>query len=218
MTIKKRSPKAQASLVIRRLKKEYPSAKVQLKYSNPIELLFSTILSAQCTDRQVNIVTKDLFKKYRKLGDYLSVPIEELENDIRSTGFFRSKTKSLRGSALKIIEDFEGEVPQTMEELITLPGVARKTANIVLANAFGVVEGIAVDTHVKRLTGRIGLTRQATPEKIEQDMMKIVQKKDWPIFTDLLIAHGRAVCDARRPRCGQCTLADICPSYKILVK
>ncbi len=198
--------------ILKILKKEYPKAKIVLEYSNPWELLVATILSAQCTDNTVNKVTNTLFKKYKIPKDYLLKPIEELEKDIRPTGFFRNKAKSIRGAAAKILEDFNGQVPKTMEEMITIPGVARKTANIVLGNAFGVVEGIAVDTHVKRLSNRLGLSAQSNPDKIEKDLMEQINKNDWFQTTYLLIEHGRQICQAKKPFCQNCILNKLCPS------
>jgi endonuclease III len=198
--------------IIRTLKRSYPDAKCSLNHSSPFELLIATILSAQCTDERVNIVTADLFRKYRKPTDYLKVSPRELENDIRTTGFFRNKTKSIQGTAKMLDERFAGQVPETMEELLELPGVARKTANVVLGNAFGVKVGIVVDTHVSRLSHRLDLTRQKPAEKIEQDLVKIVPRSDWVIFSHLLIAHGRKICRARNPLCDQCVVEKFCPS------
>jgi endonuclease-3 len=194
------------------LSKTYLSPKIGLEgWKNPFELTVSTILSAQCTDVRVNMVTKELFKKYRKPEDYLKVKASELEKDIRSTGFYKNKTKNIRGMCTKLISDFQGKVPQTMEKLITLPGVGRKTANIVLANAFGKNEGIAVDTHVFRVSRRLGLAKGNTPEKVEKELIEIVEKKDWGSLTDYLIWHGRKVCIARKPRCSTCPLLGYCP-------
>jgi endonuclease-3 len=201
--------------IINRLKKAYPDAKTTLNYTNAFELLVATILSAQCTDERVNQVTKTLFKKYTKPEDYLKVPEEELQNDIRTTGFFRNKTKSIRGSSKKLIEDFGGQVPGTMEELLTLPGVARKTANVVLGNVFKIADGVVVDTHVGRLSQRLGLTKNTTAEKIEQDLMKLVPKNEWIRFSHMLILHGRYVCKAIRPECENCVLNDLCPSSTV---
>ena len=197
---------------MKRLTKAYPDAKVALHFSNPLEMLVATILSAQCTDERVNMVTKTLFEKYRKPEDYLRVPESELAADIRPTGFFNQKTKSIRGACLRIVEVYDGQVPDTMEDLITLPGVARKTANIVLGNAYGKVEGIAVDTHVRRLAQRLGFSEQKEPDKIEQDLMRLIPKKRWFDFTYVLIDHGRAVCKAPTPRCEECPVSQICPS------
>lgn len=178
-------------------------------------MLFSTILSAQCTDAMVNKVTAELFKKYKSLHDYVNADPEELQKDIKPTGFFRQKTKSLQGAARKIIDEFGGEVPRTMAELIQLPGVARKTANIVLGNSFNRVEGIAVDTHVRRLSQRLGLTTNHDPDKIEQDLMAITPKSKWFHLTYLFIEHGRKVCKAPTPKCEECVLSDICPSSRV---
>jgi endonuclease-3 len=209
------APSKRISEIIKRLKKAYPDAKTTLNYTNAFELLVATILSAQCTDERVNQVTKTLFKKYTKPEDYLKVPEEELQNDIRTTGFFRNKTKSIRGSSKKLIEDFGGQVPGTMEELLTLPGVARKTANVVLGNVFKIADGVVVDTHVSRLSQRLGLTKNTTAEKIEQDLMKLVPKNEWIRFSHMLILHGRYVCKAIRPECENCVLNDLCPSSTV---
>src|SRR3954454_8323999 len=198
--------------IIRRLKRAYPGAKCSLNHSNPFELLIATILSAQCTDERVNIVTADLFRKYRKPEDYLKVSPRELEKDIQSTGFFRNKTKSIQGTAKLLTEQYHGEVPQTMDELLELPGVARKTANVVLGNAFDIHAGVVVDTHVTRLSHRLGLSREKTAEKIEHDLIPIVPKKDWVIFPHLMIYHGRKICKARSPLCEECTIEKLCPS------
>ena len=198
--------------IIRRLKRAYPGAKCSLNHSNPFELLIATILSAQCTDERVNIVTADLFRKYRKPEDYLKVPPRELEKDIQSTGFFRNKTKSIQGTAKMLTEQYHGEVPQTMDELLELPGVARKTANVVLGNAFDIHAGVVVDTHVTRLSHRLGFTQEKTAEKIEQALIPIVPKKDWVIFPHLMIYHGRKICKARTPLCAECTIEKQCPS------
>ena len=198
--------------IIRRLKAEYPAARCSLNHSNPLELLIATILSAQCTDERVNIVTADLFRKYKKPEDYLRVSPHELEKDIQSTGFFRNKTKSIQGTSKVLTEEYGGQVPHTMDELLELPGVARKTANVVLGNAFGVKAGVVVDTHVTRLSHRLALTQEKTAEKIEQDLIEIVPKKDWVIFPHLLIAHGRKICKARTPLCAECPVEKLCPS------
>ena len=198
--------------IVRLLKRAYPDAKCSLNHANAFELLIATILSAQCTDARVNIVTQDLFRKYRKPEDYLKVSPKELEQDIRTTGFFRNKTKSIQGTAKVLTEQYRGKVPETMEELLELPGVARKTANVVLGNAFGISAGVVVDTHVTRLSHRLGLAAQKTAEKIEQELIPIVPKKDWVIFPHLLIAHGRAICKARNPLCAECVVEKLCPS------
>ena len=204
--------KARTRVIIRRLKRAYPGARCSLNHSNPFELLIATILSAQCTDERVNMVTADLFRKYRKPEDYLKVSPRELEKDIQSTGFFRNKTKSIQGTSKLLSEQYGGRVPQTMEELLELPGVARKTANVVLGNAFDIRAGVVVDTHVTRLSHRLGLTQQKTAEKIEQDLIPIVPKKDWVIFPHLMIYHGRKICKARTPLCAECTIEKQCPS------
>ena len=204
--------KARTRAIIRRLKRAYPDAKCSLNHTNPFELLVATILSAQCTDERVNMVTADLFRKYRKPEDYLNVSPRELEKDIQSTGFFRNKTKSIQGASKVLTEQYSGQVPQTMEELLELPGVARKTANVVLGNAFDIHAGVVVDTHVTRLSHRLGLTQQKTAEKIEQELIPIVPKKDWVIFPHLMIYHGRRICKARNPLCAECTLEKQCPS------
>ena len=201
--------------IIQALKRAYPDAKCSLNHSNPFELLIATILSAQCTDARVNIVTQDLFRKYRKPADYLKVSPRELQRDIRTTGFFRNKTTSIQGTAKVLTEQYGGEVPQTMEELLELPGVARKTANVVLGNAFGIRSGVVVDTHVTRLSHRLDLSQEKTAEKIEQDLIGIVPKKDWVMFPHLMIAHGRAVCKARNPLCSDCPIEKYCPSSSL---
>jgi endonuclease III len=201
--------------IIRRLKRAYPGAKCSLVHSNPFELLIATILSAQSTDDRVNIVTADLFRKYKKPEDYLKVAPSELEKDIHSTGFFRNKTKSIQGTSRVLLEEYGGEVPHTMDELLELPGVARKTANVVLGNAFGIKAGVVVDTHVTRLSHRLGLSEEKTAEKIEQDLISIVPKKDWVIFPHLMIYHGRKICKARNPLCAECTIEKLCPSSSL---
>ncbi len=198
--------------VIARLKAEYPDAKTELDWKNPLELLVATILSAQTTDVRVNAVTKTLFEKYRTARDYAEADPDELEEEIRPTGFYRNKARSLRGMARALVEEHGGQIPRTMPELVALPGVGRKTANVVLGNAFGVDEGIVVDTHVRRVSSRLGLTEERDPEKIEQDLMRVVPDDDWTIFSHLLIFHGRRVCKARRPDCPGCVLNDLCPS------
>lgn len=201
-----------ANEILALLKNEYPDVQIALHYSNPLELLIATILSAQCTDRQVNAVTKKLFVKNRTLQDFVGMSQEELEKEIYSTGFYRNKAKNIIGACKMIVSEYNSKVPDTMEELLKLPGVARKTANIVLSGAFGKIEGMAVDTHVKRLSGRLGLTAHTDPEKIEKDLLKIIPKKDWDIFSHLLINHGRKVCAARKPLCGDCVLDTLCTS------
>ena len=198
--------------IISLLKRAYPDAKCSLNHANAFELLIATILSAQCTDARVNIVTQNLFRKYRKPEDYLKVSPKELQRDIRTTGFFRNKTKSIQGTTKVLTEQYRGKVPETMEQLLELPGVARKTANVVLGNAFDISSGVVVDTHVTRLSHRLSLSTQKTAEKIEQDLIAIVPKKDWVIFSHLLIAHGRAICKARNPLCAECVVEKLCPS------
>jgi endonuclease III len=206
--------KKRSAEILEILRGTYPDAKCSLNFRSPLQLLIATILSAQTTDVQVNIVTKDLFRKYRTPRDYANASQEQLQEDIHSIGFFRNKSKSLRGTGAKIVEDFDGKVPDTMDELLTLPGVARKTANVVLGNAFGKNEGIVVDTHVSRLAPRLGLSRhkKTMPHKIEQDLMELIPRDDWCLFSHLLVFHGRAVCSARKPNCGECPLKDLCPS------
>ncbi|MCX6562379.1 MAG: endonuclease III [Candidatus Aminicenantes bacterium] len=198
--------------IIRILEKEYPQSRTALTFETPLQILVATILSAQCTDERVNKLTPALFKKYPDAAAFAAADRAELERDVRPTGFFRNKAKSIIGAASKIVGDFGGRVPETMAELITLPGVARKTANIVLSSAYGKAEGIAVDVHVKRLSGRLGLSRQEDPEKIERDLLTIVPKEDWLDFNYLLVNHGRRVCRARKPKCPECKLAKLCPS------
>ncbi|UCE17026.1 MAG: endonuclease III [Candidatus Bathyarchaeota archaeon] len=208
----KRDNKTRVLKIIELLEKEHPDTKIALKYTKPLELLVATILSAQCTDRRVNIVTKTLFKKYRKAEDYANADLEELEEDIRPTGFYRNKARNIKKCCQIIVEKSNSQVPKTMVEILELPGVARKTANIVLSNAYGVIEGIAVDTHVRRLARRLGLSEHENPNKIEKDLMKIVPKTHWKRITDLLIFHGRRICVARKPKCGICALNKLCPS------
>ncbi len=201
--------------IIDRLRAAYPEAGCSLEHADPLELLVATILSAQCTDARVNIVTKTLFAKYRTADDYATADPAVFEEEIKSTGFFRNKTKSVLGMAAALVEKHGGRVPDTMEALVALPGVGRKTANVVLGNAFGKDEGVVVDTHVARIAPLLGLTKETDPERIEQDLMALVPKSSWTLFPHLLIHHGRAVCIARRPQCGACTLADLCPSAAI---
>ena len=201
--------------IIRKLKKEYPVLKSALNFSSPFELLAATILSAQTTDVHVNKVTETLFKKYKNVNDFANTDPATLEKDVSSVNFYRNKARNIQNAARIIIEKFNGEVPRTMEDLISLPGVARKTANIVLYNVFGIIEGIAVDTHVIRLAGRLGLTKNEDPVKIEKDLMEVVPKKEWGIITHLLIFHGRKICQAKKPMHKDCVLFDICPSRNI---
>jgi len=212
----RRSPASKrAPVIIERLSAAYPDAHVALAFSNPLEMLVATILSAQCTDERVNMVTQGpggLFDKYRAPEDYLRVPESELAEDIHPTGFFNQKTKSIRGASRMLVEEFDGRIPDTMEEIIKLPGVARKTGNIVLGNSYGVVEGIAVDTHVRRVAQRLRFTRHEDPDKIEQNLMKLIPRDRWFDFTYVLIDHGRQVCKAKRPLCEVCPVNDLCPS------
>lgn len=197
--------------IIRLLKDEYPISRTALRYETPHQMLVATILSAQCTDVRVNMVTEELFRKYKGINEFAEADLQELEQDIRSTGFYRQKAKNIKNSSIAILENFGGNVPDTMEELITLPGVARKTANVVLSSAYDITEGIAVDTHVKRLSFRLGLTRHTNPDKIEQDLMKLAPKGEWSDLSYRLILHGRAVCGARKPEHGICMLQHLCP-------
>jgi endonuclease III len=201
-----------SNVVIDTLSAAYPDAKVALVFSNPLECLVATILSAQCTDAKVNEVTATLFTKYRGPEDYLRVPEEELKQDIHPTGFFNQKATRIREACRMIVEGFGGEVPATMEELLTLPGVARKTANIVLGNGYGIVEGIAVDTHVRRLANRIGFSEQSDPDRVEQDLCRLIPRERWFPFTYVLIDHGRTLCTAKRPRCTECPIEPLCPA------
>lgn len=203
-----------SKVILKRLKKEYPDAKCALIHDNPYQLIVATILSAQCTDARVNMVTPALFKKYPDAEHLADAKQEELEDMIKSTGFFRNKTKSLLGMANGVVENHQGEIPDNMDDLVELPGVGRKTANVVLGNAFHKNIGVVVDTHVSRLSGRLGLTVQTDPVKIEQDLMELIPKKDWTIVSHLLIDHGRAVCKAPKPKCEICVLNDICPSSR----
>ena len=198
--------------------KVYPDAHTELNFKTPLQLLIATILSAQCTDKRVNMVTPALFKKYRSAKDYANAPAGELENAIKSTGFFNSKAKSIRGATSAIAGKFGGQVPKSMEELRELPGVGRKTANVVLGNAFGINEGIVVDTHVIRLSQRLGITKQKDPEKIEQDLMKLVPREYWAVWSHWLIWHGRRRCYARKPDCANCEVFALCPSGKVFLR
>jgi len=206
------SKKERMQRVITGLHKTYPDAHCELDYKNPLQLLIATILSAQCTDKQVNIVTKDLFKKYRQARDYAEAALDELENDIRRIGLFRSKAKNIRNCCQTLVDHHQGEVPQTMEELVKLGGVGRKTANVVLGNAFGINEGVVVDTHVKRLTHRLKFSKATTPEKIELDLQTLVPKQHWTMISHWLIWHGRRRCSARNPQCEGCEIREWCPT------
>ena len=200
--------------IIKLLRKAYPQGRTALHYRTPLQILIATILSAQCTDVRVNKITPGLFKKYKAARDFARAKQSVLEQEIRSTGFYRNKTKNIIAASKKIVEDFKGNVPRTMEALVSLPGVARKTANIVLYSSFKKAEGIAVDTHVKRLSRRLGLSKEDNPDKIEQDLMKIVPRKDWIDFNYILVDHGRQICNARKPLCQKCVIDRLCPSAK----
>ena len=204
--------KGRAFRIISLLKKKYPQACCSLNFENPLQLLAATRLSAQCTDERVNLVTPALFKKYKNAKDYADASQSELEKMIRSTGFFRGKAKSIRMAAKKIVERFGGKVPRTMEEMLSLDGIGRKSANVILGNAYEIPSGIAVDTHVLRLSKRLGLSYAKTPEKVEEELMKLVPKQDWILFPHLIISHGRKICQARKPKCGECRLNKLCPS------
>jgi endonuclease-3 len=201
--------------IIKRLKKEYPEPKTVLTFSNPFDLLVATVLSAQTMDVHVNRVTEKLFRKYKSVKDYANVSIETLQKDVSSINFYRTKAKNIHESAKMIVTNFNSKVPETMEELVTLPGVARKTANIILSNAYGINEGIAVDTHVRRLANRLELTKNDDPVKIEKDLMEITAKSEWGNLSHLLIFHGRKICQAKKPKHKECVLFDICPSRNI---
>ena len=210
------SAKERIPEIVKILRKHYPATCTALHFETPLQILVATILSAQCTDERVNMITPSLFKKYPTAQEFAKARQEELELEIRSTGFFRNKAKNIIGAAQMICADFGGKVPDTMEDLIRLPGVARKTANIVLSSGYKKAEGIAVDTHVKRLSERLGLSTQTDPEKIEKDLMAIVPKKDWLDFNYLLVNHGRAICIARKPKCPECPVQKLCPAAKKL--
>jgi len=204
--------KEKTKAIIKRLKEAYPESKCSLTYADPLQLMVATILSAQCTDERVNKVTPALFEKYPNVEAFASADMDELQAAVQSTGFFRNKAISIQESSREILATHGGEVPQTMADLVKLRGIGRKTANVVLGNAFGIAAGVVVDTHVKRLSNRLGLTKQNQPEKIEQDLIKLVPRTDWVLFPHLMIFHGRKVCKARKPLCGDCSLAELCPS------
>jgi endonuclease III len=208
---KRSAPKKRALEILARLKLLYPEAPCSLDYRNPFQLMVATILAAQCTDERVNKVTPALFARYPDIESFAGADLDELESYVRSTGFFRNKAKNIRAASQRILEVYGGEVPQTMAELITLGGVARKTANVVLAHGFGIHEGVTVDTHVKRLSGRLGLTAYSDPIRVERDLMALLPQPDWENWSIRLVYHGRAVCDARKPACDRCVLSDICP-------
>ncbi|NQT22848.1 MAG: endonuclease III [Candidatus Omnitrophica bacterium] len=199
--------------ILTTLKKEYPKTKTALKFKSPIQILVSTILSAQCTDKRVNMVTETLFKKYKNAPDFAGASLKTFEREIKSTGFYRNKAKNIIKSAKIVVRDFKGKVPHSMKDLLILPGVARKTANIVLYNGYGITEGIAVDTHVRRLSQRLGLSESSDPVRIERDLMEIFPRKDWGIVNNLLIRHGRHLCTAHNPKCRECFLKRACPSF-----
>jgi endonuclease-3 len=203
--------KQQAARVVRGLRRAYPDAACALRFSSPLELLVATILSAQCTDVRVNEVTKSLFRKYRSAADYARAPLSELESEIKSTGFFRNKARNIQACCQVLAEKYGGEVPQDMEALVQLPGIGRKTASVVLGTAFGVASGVVVDTHVIRLSRRLGLTTQKDPEKIERDLMEQIPRKEWINFSHRMIHHGRQICIARKPKCDACPLGEFCP-------
>lgn len=206
------SVEARLPEILRLLHAAYPDAQCELNYETPLELLVATVLSAQCTDARVNMVTPDLFDAYPTAQDFAEADIDELQEAIRSTGFYRNKAKNVQDACRRIVEEHDGEVPANMDALVTLPGVARKTANVVLGNAFHVADGIAVDTHVKRLANRLGLTKASTPEKIERDLMRLARQDEWIDVSHLLIFHGRRVCAARKPNCAECGISQLCPS------
>jgi endonuclease III len=207
--------KARTLKICAALRRTYPSAHCELNFSSPLQLLVATILSAQCTDKRVNMVTAELFKKYRSTKDFAAANISELENDIRSTGFYKNKAKNLKACCIALVERFDGEVPRTMDELHALAGVGRKTANVVLGNAFGLNVGVVVDTHVTRLCNRLGLTKQTDAVKLEQELMQLVPQKDWTLFSHWLIWHGRRRCDARKPDCKNCEIQKLCPQIGV---
>ena len=212
---KKESLQTRAQSIYKILHKTYPDAKCSLNYSNPLQLLIATVLSAQCTDDRVNKVTPELFKKYPNTQSFSKADINELEQDIRSTGFYRNKAKNIKSACQMLVEKYKGKIPNTMEELLELPGVARKTANVVLGNAFGIADGVVVDTHVNRLSHRMGLSKQKTPEKIEQDLMKLFEQDQWVNLAHLFIYHGRKICTARKAECGLCPVEKHCPKLFI---
>jgi endonuclease-3 len=212
VTVTKTALRVRAKKIIAILKKTYPDSKCSLTYKTPHQLLVATILSAQCTDRRVNMVTPGLFGKYKQIEDFAGADLKQLEDDIRSTGFFHNKAKAIMGSAKIILEKYNGQMPRTLGEMVALPGVGRKTGSAVLGEAFGIAEGIVVDTHVKRISNKLGFTKQSDPAKIERDLMEIIPRNDWIKFTHFMIDHGRAVCIARRPNCKFCPLAKLCPS------
>lgn len=210
--------KRYAAKVVRRLAREYPDASCSLDFQTPLQLLVATILSAQCTDERVNLVTKELFRKYRTAADYASAPLSQLEQDVRSTGFFRNKAKSIKGCCKALTEQYDGEVPKQIDLLVELPGIGRKTANVILGTAYGIVSGVVVDTHVGRISRRLGLTAQKNAEKIERDLIGQVPKKEWIVLSHRMIQHGRRCCTARKPACDDCPLGSICPRIGLETK
>jgi endonuclease-3 len=215
VTVKKTSTKQKAIEILIQLKRLYPDATCSLNFETPVQLMVATILSAQCTDERVNKVTPALFAKFPDVKALATAEVAEIERLIYSTGFYRNKAKNIQGACQKIVAEFGGEVPKQMEQLLSLSGVARKTANVVLAHGYGIIEGVTVDTHVKRLSNRLGLTGNSDPIKIERDLMKLLPQPEWENFSILLIYHGRAICNARKPNCGECSIAHICPSYSV---
>ncbi|MGF1516486.1 MAG: endonuclease III [Nodosilinea sp.] len=217
MPNQRRASKKQRALeVLLRLKRLYPEAPCSLDFENPLQLMIATMLAAQCTDERVNLVTPALFADYPNVYAFAEADLENLERLVKSTGFYRNKAKNIRAACQRIITEYDGEVPPRMDDLVTLPGVARKTANVVLAHGFGINGGVTVDTHVKRITNLLGLTKFSDPVKIERDLMKLLPQPDWENWSIRLVYHGRAVCNARNPKCGMCDLADLCPSAKVL--
>lgn len=212
-----REEKRHAAKVLRRLEKEYPDAHCALIYRNPLQLLIATILSAQCTDERVNMVTKDLFRRYTTAKDFAAAPTRHLEKDIKSTGFFRNKAKNIKACCAQLVNQHDGQVPRELTDLVELPGVGRKTANVVLGTAFGIPSGVVVDTHVGRISRRLGLTEEQDPVKVERDLMAQLPKKHWINYSHQIIFHGRRVCKARRPHCDDCSLVDICPQVGVHV-
>jgi len=208
---KPRDAKRHAAVVVGILQRAYPDATCSLNFRNPLELLVATVLSAQCTDQRVNLVTEELFAKYQCAADYADARPAQLERDVKSTGFFRNKTKSIKGCCEALLQRYEGKVPKTIDELTELPGIGRKTANVILGTAFGIASGVVVDTHVGRISRRLGLTRQKNPEKVEQDLMQLVPEREWIALSHRMISHGRRVCTARKPDCEPCPLESVCP-------
>jgi endonuclease-3 len=206
---------ARAPVIVQRLAAAYPNARCALNHRNPLELLVATVLSAQCTDERVNIVTRDLFTKYRSAAEYAAASQRDMERAVRSTGFFRNKARSIRACCRMLVEQYNGAVPDRMEALVELPGVGRKTANVILGTAMGQASGVVVDTHVRRLANRMGLTRHSDPEKIEQDLMKLIPSTEWVSFGHRMIQHGRRVCSARAPQCEACSVNDVCPKIGV---